>query len=505
MKEQWCFLSLPYGPSLRSSAGTCPTSEATPGRVRLGEYSIGTLDDASDSDWFRIEGLEHFRQYRLEVDFLGGNVIGGSLDVFSSRMGQPPVHRSDLWDSNYDGHAVLDFWPVAVGTSTMYVQVESSNKMNREDDRNRYTGPYTITLSKLPEVRRMVSNLEQRASDRLTFYNIGHLTEDGLTGHVREMAIDFTTGSHAAGYTLDKLAAYISMGRHTVTVGTATITGVVGADVAIGTPDSVVVNDRTLTVDEGDADGVSYTVKLSAQPSADVTVAITGVAGTDLTVSPASLTFTSSNWDQAQTVKVTAAEDNDSTDDDVTLVHTATGGGYTRVSAITLVAVRVDDEDDSAAAAEPEDPGAPFFPVTRVVPTNATPQVVIYSNSTANRPDVELCQLERLTGYETGLVRASGDWPDEMYAGSCAGLTLEASTTYWVVFRSLSRHPNSFYRVAESNSNSQDTSSVAGWSIGDQTRSRHYTSSPKNRGWVTVAGRNPLAIGVFASPNPYPN
>ena len=44
--------------------------------------------------------------------------------------------------------------------------------MNREDDRNRYTGPYTITLSELPDVQRMVSNLEQRATDRLNFYNI---------------------------------------------------------------------------------------------------------------------------------------------------------------------------------------------------------------------------------------------------------------------------------------------------------------------------------------------
>ena len=183
--------------------------------------------------------------------------------------------------------------------------------MNREDARNRYTGPYTITLSELPHlrpVRRMVSNLEQRASDRLKFYSVGHLIEDGLTGHVREMAIDFTTGSHAAGYTLDKLAAYISMGRHTVTVGTATITGVSGADVAIGTPDSsIVVNDRTLTVDEGDADGVSYTVKLSAQPLGRRDGGRSPApAGTDLTVSPASLTFTSSNWDQAQTVKVTS-------------------------------------------------------------------------------------------------------------------------------------------------------------------------------------------------------
>ena len=105
-----------------------PASEATPGRVRLGEYSIGTLDDASDRDWFRIDGLEHYRQYRLEVDFLGANVVGGSLDIFSSTMGRPPVHRGDLWDSNYDGHAVLDFWPVAVGTSTMYVQVESRQR-----------------------------------------------------------------------------------------------------------------------------------------------------------------------------------------------------------------------------------------------------------------------------------------------------------------------------------------------------------------------------------------
>ena len=96
--------------------------------------------------------------------------------------------------------------------------------MNREDDRNRYTGPYTVTLSELPHLRpvqRMVSNLQQRASDRLKFYNIGHLTEDGLTGHVKEMAIDFTTGSHAAGYTLDKLAAYISMGRRSAPLGNA--------------------------------------------------------------------------------------------------------------------------------------------------------------------------------------------------------------------------------------------------------------------------------------------
>ena len=171
------------------------------------------------------------------------------------------------------------------------------------------------------------------------------------------------------------------MGRRTATVA-ATITGVSDPDVAIGTPDSVVVNDRTLTVDEGDTTGVSYTVKLSALPSADVTVAITGAAGTDLTVSPASLTFTSSNWDQTQTVTVKSrGGQTTDTDDDVTLVHTATGGGYTGVSAVTWVAVRVDDNEDSATADEPEDPGPPAFPVTGLVRgRRRQPQVAIYSS-----------------------------------------------------------------------------------------------------------------------------
>ena len=224
----------------------------------------------------------------------------------------------------------------------------------------------------------------------------------------------------------------------------------------------------------------------------------------NLTVSPASLTFTSSNWDQAQTVTVTAAADSDSTDDDVTLVHTATGGGYD--SATANVAVRVDDDEDAAVAEEPTDPDLQIRlspDVIPLVPTNAVPQVVIYSSTSVTKlPFAQICQVERLTGYETGLALATGDWPDEMYAGTCAGVTLAADTKYWVVFRSLSDYPNSFYRVAESNSNSEDTSGAAGWSIGNQTYSRLYnnTSPRSGRGWGTASGSHPLAIGVFASP-----
>ena len=76
-----------------------------------------------------------------------------------------------------------------------------------------------------------------------------------------------------------------------------------------------------------------------------------------------------------------------------------------------------------------------------------------------------------------------------MYAGTCAGVPLEANTKYWVVFRSLSQHPNSFYRVAESNSNNQDTSSAAGWSIGDQTWSLHLHVLTKEPGLGNGVGQ----------------
>ena len=67
---------------------------------------------------------------------------------------------------------------------------------------------------------------------------------------------------------------------------------------------------------EGDADGASYTVVLTTQPAGDVTMTVSGHAGTDLTLSGTTLTnnvltFTDRNWGTAQTVKVTAAEDDD--------------------------------------------------------------------------------------------------------------------------------------------------------------------------------------------------
>lgn len=85
----------------------------------------------------------------------------------------------------------------------------------------------------------------------------------------------------------------------------------------------------TLSVDE--AGSQTYYVKLTSEPSADVMVAITGQAGTDLTLDNdgdastdfSGLTFTMANWNAAQAVMMMAAIDGDGDDDMVTLMHTA--------------------------------------------------------------------------------------------------------------------------------------------------------------------------------------
>ncbi len=97
----------------------------------------------------------------------------------------------------------------------------------------------------------------------------------------------------------------------------------------------------------------SYTVALASQPSASVTVTITGQGGsTDLTLDTDSvmagdqntLTFTTSNWSAAQTVELTAAEDVDSNNDSITLLHAPSGGGYGNPQNKNLAVTITDDE-----------------------------------------------------------------------------------------------------------------------------------------------------------------
>ena len=118
----------------------------------------------------------------------------------------------------------------------------------------------------------------------------------------------------------------------------------------------VLVDPADLSVPESGS--ATYTVRLATQPSADVTVTVTGHASTDLSLSGTglssedTLTFTTENWNSAQTVTVAAGGDPDGVNDEVALTHTAVGGGYGAAEA-AIVDVTVADDDAAAIVVKP--------------------------------------------------------------------------------------------------------------------------------------------------------
>ena len=104
----------------------------------------------------------------------------------------------------------------------------------------------------------------------------------------------------------------------------------------------VTVSATVLTVTEGSTG--AYTVVLDSQPTANVTVTPSRTGSSDVTFSPATLTFTALNWNTVQPVTVTAAQDSDAVDDNATISHAVTGGDYVGVT-VESVVVRVNDDE----------------------------------------------------------------------------------------------------------------------------------------------------------------
>ena len=108
---------------------------------------------------------------------------------------------------------------------------------------------------------------------------------------------------------------------------------------------AVVVNPSELTVPEGGER--SYTVVLSTQPAGSVTVAIAVEGNTDVSTHSSTLTFTTQNWNTAQEVMVSAAEDGDRESETATIRHMVSGADYAAVQADS-VAVEVTDGDTAS-------------------------------------------------------------------------------------------------------------------------------------------------------------
>ncbi len=177
-------------------------------------------------------------------------------------------------------------------------------------------------------------------------------SDDTSAATVSPPSLTFTTSN----YNTARTVTVTGVGNGTATIDHAfRLTGASAdaipdagtVDVTVADAPGVTVSTAALTVAEGGSG--NYTMRLNAVPSSDVTITVAGASG-DVTVMGSPLTFTTSNWNMPQTVTVNAAEDGDTTTDpDVTLTHSASGGGYGSVS-IASVVVSVTEKDVPPAA-----------------------------------------------------------------------------------------------------------------------------------------------------------
>ena len=135
----------------------------------------------------------------------------------------------------------------------------------------------------------------------------------------------------------------------------------------------VTISESALTLTEQDTTGDSYTVVLDRQPTASVTVTVGGLGSSDLTANPSSLTFTTGNWATAQMVTVTAGNDADTTNDTVSLTHSAASSdsAYHGISIAGLM-VTVADNDTAQVTGLMITPGNAQLVVEWTAVANAT-------------------------------------------------------------------------------------------------------------------------------------
>ena len=214
--------------------------------------------------------------------------------------------------------------------------------------------------------------------------------------------------SGTASFTLTPVDDAIDENDELVNIdGTAQGLSVTGTSIAIKDNDmrGIAVSPTALQVPEGG--DATYTVALKSEPTGPVTITPSVSGSPDLTVSGA-LTFTAEDWDRAQTVTVSGAQDADAANDRATVEHAVSGGGYGPVTAADVAVTVADDETASTGVtltvsdeAVDEDAGATAITVTGALNgapgTSDTAVTVSVSGGTASAGDFAAVQDFTLT------------------------------------------------------------------------------------------------------------
>ena len=150
---------------------------------------------------------------------------------------------------------------------------------------------------------------------------------------VNDLSLTIPSGetSGTVTFTFTAIDDFIDEPDEAVSItGTSDVAGfeVTGTTLSINDNDErgVTVSSADLTLSEGAS--ATYTVVLDTEPTQAVTVTPSVSGSPDVTFVPSSLTFTPSDWDTAQTMTVSATEDDDAYHDSLIISQAAQGADY---------------------------------------------------------------------------------------------------------------------------------------------------------------------------------
>ncbi|MEG4806375.1 choice-of-anchor Q domain-containing protein, partial [Microcoleus sp. F8-D1] len=268
----------------------------------------------------------------------------------------------------------LDVTPNSAGTLTSGTAVVDPNNTITESDETNNTATAVTTTVDAPTVNLSVSSNTGNEAGT-TVITVTATTSSAVSSNQTVDLGISGTNITAGDYNLANTSITIPSGQ---TTGTTTFTivddalaeGTETATLTISNPTSGIALGSTTTqniaITDNDLAGVtisqsgnstditeggatdSYTVVLNSQPTANVTIAIN--PDSQSTSSASSLTFTSANWNVAQTVTVTAVNDNLLEGNHASTISYAASSTDTNYNAIAITPVTANITDNDTAS-----------------------------------------------------------------------------------------------------------------------------------------------------------
>jgi len=186
---------------------------------------------------------------------------------------------------------------------------------------------------------------------------------DGTDYTASGSTITVTAGNTTGTITVTGINDYTTENNETVIADINTVTngtedGTQQATATIIDDDSpgITVNPTSGLVTTESGGTATFTVKLNTQPTASVTITLSSGDTSEGTVSPTSLTFTTSNWNTAQTVTVTGVDDSAFDGDiDYTIITGTASSSDTDYNGTDPSDVSVTNTDNECITSQPSD------------------------------------------------------------------------------------------------------------------------------------------------------